>query len=50
MEGTFLLQEHNLTIRMPNEIDHHQAKYISEMADMYIMNGQVVNVIFVIVI
>ena len=46
LEGTFLLQEHNLTIRMPNEIDHHQAKYISEMADMYIMNGQVVNVIF----
>lgn len=46
MEETFVLEEHNLTIRMPNEIDHHQAKYISETADYYIMSGRVVNVVF----
>lgn len=46
MDQRFLVKEQNLTIRMPEEIDHHQAVYISEMADFHILKDDVTNVIF----
>lgn len=35
-----------LMIKMPEEIDHHGALYISDEADSYIVTGQIANVIF----
>lgn len=35
-----------LMIKMPEEIDHHQAIYISDEADRYIVSGQATNVVF----
>ncbi|MCH5249125.1 MAG: anti-sigma factor antagonist [Lachnospiraceae bacterium] len=46
MEEEFKIIDNYLMIRMPNEIDHHQSDYISKMADKYIMNEQVGNVVF----
>ena len=46
MEDEFKIIDNYLMIRMPDEIDHHQSVYISKMADKYIMNEQVGNVVF----
>lgn len=46
MEDEFKIIDNYLMIRMPDEIDHHQSVYISKMADKYIMNKQVGNVVF----
>ena len=46
MEEEFKIIDNYLMIRMPNEIDHHQSAYISKMADKYIMNEQIGNVVF----
>ena len=46
MEDEFKIIDNYLMIRMPDEIDHHQSVYISKMADKYIMNERVGNVVF----
>lgn len=46
MEDEFKIIDNYLMIRMPDEIDHHKSVYISKMADKYIMNEQVGNVVF----
>ena len=46
MEDEFKIIDNYLMIRMPDEIDHHQSVYISNIADRYIMNEQVGNVVF----
>ncbi len=46
VENEFKVIDNYLMIRMPDEIDHHQSVYISKMADKYIVNEQVGNVVF----
>lgn len=46
MEDEFKVIDNYLMIRMPDEIDHHKSVYISKMADKYIMNEQVANLVF----
>ena len=46
MEDEFKIIDNYLMIRMPDEIDHHQSIYISKMADKYIINERVGNVVF----
>ena len=46
MEERFQMIENYLMIRMPEEVDHHQASSLSERADEYIMNEGVGNVVF----
>ncbi len=38
--------ENYLMVRMPEEIDHHKSVYISKIADDYIMQSGVGNVVF----
>ena len=38
--------ENYLMIRMPEEIDHHQASVLSETADSYIVREPVKNIVF----
>ena len=45
MEG-FKVIDRYLMIKMPEEIDHHMSGQISKQADMYIMKGQVDNIVF----
>lgn len=42
----FKVIDHYLMIKLPEEIDHHKATYISETADRYIVNQKVSNVVF----
>ncbi len=42
----FKLIEHYLCVKMPREIDHHNAASISEYADRYICQEEVLSVIF----
>ena len=37
MEEDFRVIDNYLMVRMPEEVDHHKAVYISENADQYIM-------------
>lgn len=46
MEERFQMIENYLMIRMPEEIDHHQASMLSECADRYIMKEEVQNIVF----
>lgn len=46
MEEEFKVIDNYLMIRMPDEIDHHHSVYISKMADKYIMDENVGNVVF----
>lgn len=46
MEERFQMIENYLMIRMPEEIDHHQASILSEGADEYIMKEPVRNIVF----
>lgn len=46
MEDRFQMIENYLMIRMPEEIDHHQASRLSECADRYIMKEAVKNIVF----
>ena len=45
MEG-FKVIDRYLMIKMPEEVDHHRSSQISKQADMYILKGQVDNVVF----
>lgn len=42
----FKVIDNYLMIRMPEEVDHHKASYISEGADSYIMKEEVDNIVF----
>ncbi len=46
MEGRFQMLENYLMIRMPEEIDHHQAASLSKDADRYILGEQVKHIVF----
>lgn len=46
MDEEFKVIDNYLMIRMPDEIDHHQSVYISKVADRYIMNEDIGNVVF----
>ena len=46
MEEDFKVIDKYLMIRMPSEIDHHQAVDISKRADRYIVSKKVGNVVF----
>ncbi len=46
MENRFQMIDNYLMIRMPEEIDHHQASMISECADQYIMKEPVKHIVF----
>lgn len=46
MEEEFKVIDNYLMIRMPDEIDHHHSVYISKMADKYILDENVGNVVF----
>ena len=46
MAEDFQVIENCLMIRMPEEIDHHRAGFISETADRYLMREEVQNVVF----
>lgn len=46
MAEDFQVIDNCLMIRLPEEIDHHQAGYISENADRHLMRKEVCNVIF----
>ncbi len=42
----FQVIENCLMIKLPEEVDHHRAGYISEQADSYLGQNQVANVVF----
>ncbi len=42
----FQIIDNCLMVRMPEEVDHHLASYISENADQFIMEEQVEHVVF----
>ena len=46
MEERLQMIENYLMIRMPEEIDHHQASVLSETADSYIVREPVKNIVF----
>lgn len=46
MEDRFHMIENYLMIRMPEEIDHHQAASLSAGADRYIMGRAVKHIVF----
>lgn len=46
MEENFKVIENYLMVRMPEEVDHHKSVYISKVADDYIMEEGVGNVVF----
>lgn len=46
MTEDFQVIDNCLMIRLPEEIDHHRAGYISENADRYIVRDEVHNVVF----
>ncbi|MDD3367927.1 MAG: anti-sigma factor antagonist [Lachnospiraceae bacterium] len=45
-EEMFQIIDDYLMIRMPEEIDHHQAGRISREADYHLLHGQAKNVVF----
>lgn len=46
MEEDFQVIDNCLMIRLPEEVDHHRAGYISENADKHLMRDDVYNVVF----
>lgn len=46
MAEDFQVIDNYLMIRLPEEIDHHRAGYISENADRYLVREEVRNVVF----
>ncbi len=42
----FQIIENCLMIKLPEEVDHHRAGYISEQADSYLGKNHVANVVF----
>lgn len=46
MNSMFIVKNGDLHIRMPREMDHHQAEQIREEADNVILQGKVKNIVF----
>ena len=46
MAEDFQVIDNCLMIRLPEEVDHHRAGYISENADKHLMRKDVCNVVF----
>lgn len=46
MEEDFRVIDNCLLIRLPEEIDHHRAGYISEKADRHLLRQEVRHVVF----
>lgn len=46
MEGTFAILDRHLMIKMPRELDHHNAARIRENADHYLLEDNVDHVVF----
>lgn len=44
--GEFQIIDNCLIIKLPKEVDHHGATYISETADRYILRNDVHHVVF----
>jgi len=42
----FKIIDNYLMVRLPEEIDHHKSGYISRMADKYILDNKVSNIVF----
>lgn len=45
-EEQFTVIEDYLCIRMPKEIDHHNADFLSKTADSYIYQGKINHIVF----
>lgn len=45
-KGTFEIRENCLLIRMPEEVDHHNAKEIRQFADYYLNDERVEQIVF----
>ena len=46
MEVLYEVRGENLLIFLPEELDHHNAKVITEQSDWYIVSNQIRNIIF----
>lgn len=46
MEVLYEVRGENLLIFLPEELDHHNAKIITEQSDWYIISNQIKNIIF----
>ncbi len=44
--GDFQIIDNCLMVKLPEEVDHHQAAYICENADKYILTDKVAHVVF----
>lgn len=42
----FMVQDHCLMIRLPAEVDHHMAGFVSEEADKYLAGKEILHVVF----
>lgn len=42
----FKIIDNCLMVRLPEEIDHHKSGYISRMADKFILDNKVCNIVF----
>ena len=45
-KGTFEIRENCLLIRLPEEVDHHNAKEIRQFADYYLNDERVEQIVF----
>ena len=45
-KGTFEIRENCLVIRLPEEVDHHNAKEIRQFADYYLGDERVEQIVF----
>lgn len=46
MEVLYEVRGDNLFIYLPEELDHHNAKIITEQSDWYIISNQIKNIVF----
>ena len=46
MEGTFAVLDRHLMVKMPRELDHHNASRIREKADYFLLTDDVDSVVF----
>lgn len=46
MEVLYEVRGENLLIFLPEELDHHNSKIITEQSDWYIISNQIKNIIF----
>jgi len=46
LEGTFAILDRHLMVKMPRELDHHNAGRIRERADYFLLMDNVDNIVF----